>query len=301
MGEPVRLGQRNLAVAINPHHAREAQLSGDPIHDPGQVIHQATVPLGHVTLPGAMSQHGRVLLKACLNGTRGRAEHPMCPLNPEELAEDGHAAVRAGAGALHIHPRREDGAETLEASHVSAALRAMRDRVSVPIGVTTGEWILPGPSERLRAVHRWTVLPDFASVNFHEPEAGEIAAALLERGVGVEAGTWTPHAAGLLARSGLADRCLRFLFEPMDETLAAATSTVGAIERVLDGVAPEVPRLLHGFETTAWPILDLAESLGYDTRIGLEDTVRLPDGELAADNAQLVRTAAARLAPCDPQ
>ena len=61
-----------------------------------------------------------------------------------------------------------------------------------------------------------------------------------------------------------------------------------AIEHVLDEAGIQTPRLLHGFDATAWPLLKVAIQRGYDTRIGLEDAVALPDGRLAHDNAELV-------------
>ncbi|CAM5637057.1 hypothetical protein SGLAM104S_03627 [Streptomyces glaucescens] len=36
--------------------------------------------------------------------------------------------------------------------------------------------------------------------------------------------------------------------------------------------------LLHGEDAGAWPVLRLAGLLGLATRIGLEDTLALPDG-----------------------
>lgn len=42
------------------------------------------------------------------------------------------------------------------------------------------------------------------------------------------------------------------------------------------------------YENTAWPLLNVALQRGYDTRIGLEDTLYLPDGGMARDNAELV-------------
>jgi uncharacterized protein (DUF849 family) len=48
----------------------------------------------------------------------------------------------------------------------------------------------PLAAERMAAVRSWTVLPDFASVNWHEVGSEAVAAVLLERGVGVEAGLW---------------------------------------------------------------------------------------------------------------
>jgi uncharacterized protein (DUF849 family) len=66
------------------------------------------------------------------------------------------------------------------------------------------------------------------------------------------------------------------------------------MERVLGGaMAGPASRLLHGVDATAWPLLQEAARRGYDARIGLEDTLRLPGGELAGDNLELVRAARA--------
>jgi uncharacterized protein (DUF849 family) len=55
--------------------------------------------------------------------------------------------------------------------------------------------------------------------------------------------------------------------------------------------AKQVPVLLHGEGTSAWPALLLAARLGLSTRIGLENVLVLPDGAAATDNAALVRAA----------
>jgi uncharacterized protein (DUF849 family) len=51
--------------------------------------------------------------------------------------------------------------------------------------------------------------------------------------------------------------------------------------------------LLHGEEELTWPVLRLARSHGFDARIGLEDTLTLPDGRPTPDNAALVEAALA--------
>jgi uncharacterized protein (DUF849 family) len=236
-----------------------------------------------------------VLLKACLNGTRRRSDHARCPITPGELAREGKAVVAAGAGAIHVHPRDEDGDETLDGPFVAAALEVMRAHLSVPIGISTGAWFLPDPAARLRAIARWEVLPDFASVNFHEVGAEQIARALLDRGVGVEAGIWSGDAATVLAECGLGEQCLRILIEPMEQELDRALGTLRDIENRLDGVSQTVPRLLHGFEMTAWPLLEHASPHGYDTRMGLEDTLTRQDGTIARDNAELIQLAVGRI------
>jgi uncharacterized protein (DUF849 family) len=226
-----------------------------------------------------------VLLKACLNGARSHT----APRTAAEVGAEGRAAVAAGAGAIHVHPRGSDGRESLDGRAVAATVGALRAVVDVPIGA----WFLPAAGDRLRAIEGWTVLPDFASVNLHEDGAEHIAGLLLDRGVGVEIGLWTGESAARFADSGSAQHCLRVLLEPLDQDVAVAHATVDAIVTALDGI--DVPRLLHGFEATAWDMVRRAGAEGYDTRVGMEDTLVLPDGSPATGNAELVAAALALL------
>jgi uncharacterized protein (DUF849 family) len=235
-----------------------------------------------------------MLVKACLNGPRRRAEHPALPVTPAELAVAASAAVAAGAGALHVHPKDGSGADTVDGAAVAAVLAAVRAAVpGTPVGVTTGAWAAAGPARRA-AVRGWTALPDFASVNWHEDGSADLAADLLERGVGVEAGLWTPAAVRAWLDWPGRRRCLRVLLEVMDDEPAP----VKAAGRLLDALGPDpgVPVLLHGEGAAAWPVLREAARRGPDVRIGLEDTLVLPDGSPAADNAALVTAARALLA-----
>jgi uncharacterized protein (DUF849 family) len=238
-----------------------------------------------------------MLLKACLNGARRPTEHARVPLTPAELARDAVAVVAAGAGAIHVHPRASDGRESLDGDAVGAAVNAVRGAVpQTPIGVTTGAWVEPDPERRIALIDHWPVRPDFASVNFSEDGAARTSEILLAHGVGVEAGLWTAEDVERLARSGIADQCLRMLLEPFDQHLADALATVEALEVALDKAGIGAPRLLHGLAAMAWPLVNTAIERGYDTRIGLEDVLVLDDGKPAADNAELV-AAAQRLVP----
>ena len=238
----------------------------------------------------------RMIIKACLNGSRAPGEHPALPLTPTQLADAASDAVAAGAGALHIHPRRADGSQSFDPPDVAAAVAAVRAACpGVPVGGTTAAWVEPDPARRLALVQAWSIRPDFVSVNFSEDGTEQLCAALLANGIGVEPGLASADDARLLIATGLADRCVRLLIEPDEPEIAAALATVRAIEALLDDAGIQTPRLLHGSEATAWPLLDEALRCGYDTRIGLEDTLVLPDGRPARDNAQLVAMARDRL------
>jgi uncharacterized protein (DUF849 family) len=150
----------------------------------------------------------------------------------------------------------------------------------------------------LRAVAEWNVLPDFASLNFSEDGTAELAKLLLSRGVEVEAGLCDAANAEVFLESGLAASCTRVLLEPQEQEMSRALETVNAIEKVLErrtAAARFPPLLLHGTEATAWPMLDEAIARRYDGRIGLEDTLILPGGDTAKDNAELVTEARRRV------
>jgi len=232
------------------------------------------------------------LLQAALNGSRRRAEHPAVPMTSWELATAAAEAVAAGAGAVHVHVRDPYGGESIAAADVSRAVMALRPAIpTIPIGVSTGAWIVPDTDLRYHQVAEWGERPDYASVNFHEQGAEPLAELLLSRDIGVEAGVATPAAAERLTASTLAPRCLRVLMEPREQDLAAALRTVAAIEAVLARARLALPCILHGVDHTAWSMIPEAGARGYGTRIGFEDTLTLPDGSMAASNAVLVAEA----------
>jgi uncharacterized protein (DUF849 family) len=230
-----------------------------------------------------------MLLKAAINGKRTRNEHPAIPLTPHQQATEAAAAVAAGAGAIHVHPRDKDGRESLAPDDLAATLEAIRRACpSTPIGVSTGAWIIPEVDQRLALIGAWEILPDFAGVNFHEPGAVKVARLLLGKGVAVEAGIWNLGAAVRLRRSGLSEHCLRLLLEPAQQP-GDPNARLRRIDSALAGVRGQ--RLLHGFNAVVWVFVEAAAKRGYDTRIGLEDTLLLPDGSCARDNAELVGAA----------
>jgi uncharacterized protein (DUF849 family) len=234
----------------------------------------------------------RIYLKACINGARTPDQHPNLPVTPEQLAAAAVAAHEAGAQAVHMHPKTADGKDSLEPAAVDAAVAAVRAAApGLPLGVTTGFWALPDAEARTRAVEGWTVLPDFASLNWHEPGSPELAEVLLGRGLGVEVGLFHAEAAASWAKSDIAKHCMRVMIELQgDEDVDVADDMLARVH----AAGSPAPVLLHGFDESCWPLLEHAGVVGVQTRIGMEDTLRLPDGTTAPDNAALV-SAAVRL------
>jgi uncharacterized protein (DUF849 family) len=231
----------------------------------------------------------KIFVKACINGARTPDQHPNLPVSPQELAGEAVAARDAGALAVHMHPKTADGVDSLLPETVDAAVAAVRQAApGLPLGVTTGYWALPDAAQRLSAVREWSVLPDFTSLNWHEPGSPELAELLLSRGLGVEVGIFHAEAAASWAESDIARHCMRVMIELGPE---ADTDTADdLLDRVRSANSP-APVLLHGLDDSCWPLLEHAGRVGVQTRIGMEDTLRLPDGSTAAGNADLVAAA----------
>lgn len=230
-----------------------------------------------------------IYLKACINGARTPDVHPALPVTPDQLAAAAVAAHEAGAKAVHLHPKASDGVDSLLADDVAAAVTAVRHAApGLPLGVTTGFWALPDAAKRKQAVREWEVLPDFASLNWHEPGSPELAEVLLGKGLGVEVGIFHAEAAASWAAGDLAQHCMRVMIELQPD------ADTDLADRLLDQVqaaGSPAPVLLHGLDESCWPLLRHAGLRGVQTRIGLEDTLLLPDGSVAPDNAALVSAA----------
>ena len=237
-----------------------------------------------------------MLIKAAINGGRSKDDNPSVPVSPDEQAAAAAECLKAGANAVHLHVRSASGTESLYPEDVARTLRAVLGVCpQKQIGVSTGAWILPDTARRLEAVRAWEVLPGFASVNFGEEGAAEVARILLSKKVEVEAGLCDANATEVFVKSRLVDECFRVLLEPQEQEMEHALRTVSEIESVLDSATGQLPRLLHGTELTAWPMMKEAISRGYGVRIGFEDTLAMPDGRVARNNLELLAEAVSQV------
>ncbi|MGO9488981.1 MAG: 3-keto-5-aminohexanoate cleavage protein [Solirubrobacteraceae bacterium] len=225
-------------------------------------------------------------VEACLNGARAPDEHPAVPVTPAELAGDAAEVRRAGAFAVHVHPRDRDGLETLAAVECDDAVAAVRAAArDLPVGLSTAAAIEPDPFARAAAVSRWREQPDFVSVNVAEEGWSGIARAAVAAGIGLEAGLATTDDAVRFGDSAFVHRVIRVLVEVR-----------GGIEeaRAIAALIPEgVAQLWHGYGAATWEVISAGAAAGHDVRVGFEDALVLPDGSPADSNAQLVAAALA--------
>jgi uncharacterized protein (DUF849 family) len=217
------------------------------------------------------------VLQACLNGSRTAEEHPALPVSPERLAEDAADVAALGVTSVHIHPRDVIGALTLVGPEVATTLATVRAAVpGIEISVSTNV-----PGNRTTWIASWAPLaagrPDIASVHVGQPGWRQLAQALHEVRVGVELVVEAPVELAEL---------------PPGISRITVTATRQTAERLLQLVEPlGLPILLHGRDDDAWPVFTYAARLEHQVRMGLEDTLRLPDGRQARNNAELIALA----------
>ncbi len=145
------------------------------------------------------------MILCALNGSYTRDDHPGVPVTLDEIVADAVACRDAGAASVHFHPRRGDGRESLAAETHDAVVAAVRAAApDLEVSCSTQEDIdLGGAPDRIAAIRAWANPPDLVSLNLSEDGAVELGAALVDRGIGIEAGVWTlEDADALLAAPG---------------------------------------------------------------------------------------------------
>jgi uncharacterized protein (DUF849 family) len=241
------------------------------------------------------------VLQVTPNGPWGKDVHPALPVSLAELVAELTACFRAGATGVHLHVRDDLGAETLDPAAVGETCRRVRQAAHeagtpVEIGLTTGAWIVPDRRERIAMIRDWSGV-DCATVNLSEDGFEDVMAAMLEVGIGIDVGLSAPQEMDRLIASGLLPHAQRVSLELDGGEPYFLRGEPAAIAQqvndALDEAGSTCPRLTHGMNDWTWPLVRDAFRRGHDTRVGFEDSVLLPDGTTARNNAELVQAAVA--------
>ncbi|MBM7784366.1 3-keto-5-aminohexanoate cleavage protein [Tenggerimyces flavus] len=241
------------------------------------------------------------MLQVTPNGPWGKDVHPNMPLSRDELLTELRACFAAGAEGVHLHVRDAAGVETLLPAVVNETCRDVRAvaaeaGVAIEIGLTTGAWIVPDVAERIAMIREWEGV-DCATVNLSEAGFEQVMAAMLEVGVGIDVGLWAPVELDRLLASGVLPSAQRVSIEldPGEPYFLQGSplDVASQLNDALDAAGSTCPRLTHGMNDWTWPLVEDAFRRGHDTRVGFEDSVLLPDGSRADNNAQLVEAAVA--------
>ncbi|OCP18754.1 MULTISPECIES: 3-keto-5-aminohexanoate cleavage protein [unclassified Ensifer] len=250
----------------------------------------------------------RVAIAVAPNGgRRTKADHPGIPLTAAELAQTAGECLEAGAAMIHVHVRRPDGKHLLDADAYLQAIDAIRAEVGdrLVIQITTEALGIYTPPEQIAVLK--AVRPEAASLALRELVPDEAAEPAFS-----EALDW-------MKRENVAPQII--LYDPSEAVRLAAMIRRGLVpwpdvpvlyvlgrytvaqtsqpSDLLSFLAPDAPRFSNwsvcAFGRHEAACVTAAALLGGHIRVGFENNLQMPDGNLASANAALVSAVAPSL------
>jgi len=263
-----------------------------------------------------------VILTAALTGGADTAHlNPAIPVTPEQIANEGIAAAKAGATIVHIHVRDPKTTKaSLELAHYKEVVERIRaSKVNVLINLTTGPGarFTPGDvdpvglgpgttmkSPEFRVQHIQELNPDLcsldiATMNFGEyafvntpPHLRKMAELIGKTKVKPEIEVFdlghVRLAADLVAKGLFKAPPLFQLCLGIPWGAPASTEGMIAMRNLLPAGAVWAG---FGISRFQFPMVAQAVILGGHARVGLEDNLYIEQGKLAPGNAALVERA----------
>lgn len=242
-----------------------------------------------------------MIMSAPNGARRGHADHPALPITPEESAKDAVALLDAGVSILHLHVRDADGNHTLDAARYRQAIAAVRDCIGDELVVqVTTEAVGQYTAEQQMAVVR-ELKPEAVSIALREicpadsdePKAADFFSWMHEEGIWPQVILYSVQDVlrfdDLRRRGVFADESPFVMF------------VVGAYASERDGSVADLDKLLAATDASAYPwavccfggfeheVMLAATAQGGHVRLGFENNLLLPSGEIAANNAALIR------------
>ena len=241
----------------------------------------------------------KAVITAALTGPIAtKADNPLLPTSPEEIAEAARGAYEAGAAVVHVHIRDAEGRPTADLEIARRVVGLIEDACPALVQLSTGVGLTVPFEERERLVE---ARPRMASLNpctmsfglgeFRNPPDGvrRLAARMQELGIKPELEIYdTGHldVALQLVAEGLVEPPLQFSIVMgvrggMPATPAALVELVARLPE--DAVWQAIA---IGRANLAMTAIGLA--MGGNARTGMEDTLMLRRGVPATSNAELV-------------
>jgi uncharacterized protein (DUF849 family) len=241
-----------------------------------------------------------VIITAALTGpiaTKG--DNPALPTTPAEIAASAKGAYEAGAAIVHLHLRDEQGLPTADLDVARRTVEAVREACpEVVIQLSTGAGLEVPYEDRMKIAEARpamatlnTCTMTFGTGEFRNPptQMRQLAARMLELGVKPELEVYdTGH-----LDMGMALLAEGLLLEPLQVSFVMGVRGGMPADPAL--LAYLVERLPPG---TNWQVIGVGRAnlsmttiglaMGGNARTGLEDTLLLEKGRLAASNAELV-------------
>jgi 3-keto-5-aminohexanoate cleavage enzyme len=262
-----------------------------------------------------MSLDDPVVITCSISGAiANRTQCPAIPYTPAEYAAEARRIVDEGGVMIHIHARKPDGTPSYEIEDFKAISEAIRGEVGdeVIVNFSTGTIGVPVEKriEYLRACRPEVAALNMGSMNYAKysksrkefvfkmvfanpfEEIIELLEAMNELGIKPEHECFDIGHVGSLAP--LID--MGVLKTPLHvDCVMGVVGGIPPTARNLAAMVENIPEDSHwgviGISRDQWMLVGAALSLGGSIRVGLEDNLYLPNGEMAKSNGDLIAKA----------
>jgi 3-keto-5-aminohexanoate cleavage enzyme len=268
-----------------------------------------------------MSVEDPVVITCSISGAiANREQCPAIPYTPAEYAAEARRIVDEGGVMIHIHARKVDGTPSYEVEDFQAITEAIRDEVGDDVIVNFSTGTIGVPVEK-RIAYLRECRPEVAALNmgsmnyakysrsrkdfvfkmvFTNPfdEIVELLEAMNELGIKPEHECFDVGHVGSLAplidmgvlKTPLHVDCVMGVVGGIPPTARNLAAMVDNIPGAADGLAGAHWGVI-GISRDQWMLVSAALTLGGSIRVGLEDNLYLPDGEMARSNGELIAKA----------
>lgn len=254
-----------------------------------------------------------VIITCALTGVlANRDQCPYIPYTPKEIAEDAKRAYDAGATAVHIHGREDDGSPTWRLEVFQEIAAEIRARCPIILNFSTGS--IDDDTTPQETIIR-EVRPEIAALNMGTMNYAKFSKTRKDFVFDlIFPNTFSKIKTLLKAMNDAGVKPELECFDaghtnsiwPLYEMeLLQKPTQFSFIMNVLGGIPPSVEAIqlqrnqipqgstweVIGIGRPQWQLLASSLVLGGNIRVGLEDNFYLPDGTMANGNGALVEQA----------
>jgi len=257
----------------------------------------------------------KVIITAALSGSGTyKTQNPVTPYTPAEFAEEAYKAHKAGAAMVHVHARDDEGVPTHDIARIRATYDAIKQKCpDLIVNISSAVGMGKTPEQRINQIV--AVKPEMASLNTNsmnfagiDRKTGEILVdyifdnsftmirdfAIKMESNGVKPEIEVYDIGGLdnillLMKQGIFSEPMNFNF--VWSVAGGQRFRPDAFVTLVHALPPNSNFTTCGVGRDEFAAIMQSCLMGGHMRVGLEDNVRVPNGEMAKGNYELVEWA----------
>ncbi|MBC2714735.1 MAG: 3-keto-5-aminohexanoate cleavage protein [Desulfobacteraceae bacterium] len=257
----------------------------------------------------------KVIITAALSGAGTfKNNNPAVPYTSEEFAEEAAKCFKAGAAMVHVHARQEDGMPTHDVERIRATHDAIKDRTpELIVNLSSAVGMGKTPEQRITQIVE--IKPEMASLNTNTMNFGIVdrkSGQVLVDYVFENTFTMLQDFGKAMEKNGVKPELEIYDAGGLDNVLLIMKQDIfsspmnfnfvwgvaggqrfrpEAFVTLVNALPPNANYTTCGVGNDEFPAIMQSCLMNGHMRVGLEDNVKVPNGELAKGNYELVEWA----------